>query len=229
MNEAAIYYDDLAKLAELWPDCPDLPKLRGGPGLINAAYLAKWLKMARARPQQANPGAQGEKPKPLGSKKTKKTPRNAKAGAATDAQKVIPTEVQRLYRENRNLWGRSKQLSNSFHSAQTTAQRAKISTELRFLNEQILENRVKMKAWHQKGIIPQDAELVEGAREMSGAKLVRKLQSLRTSQSRFRAQVKQLKALRRGHPDREKIDLYIFKLDHRANQINYVESLIEKA
>ena len=164
------YFAKVEYLADTWPECPLLPKLKAGNTALNCIYLMQQLEKAEA--------IQKEKQSLRKEKKSKKKDSN-------DPAYLLEQELRHL-RSSRG------ELANKFQIAGSDNQRAYISKEIQKITKQILELINRMDAYRKYEERPEEIHSEKYPVPSDPMEMYQKRNSLRTMISRLEKEVKRI-------------------------------------
>lgn len=230
MSEAE-FYELVSKMRPIAGDHPLFAECERGFSPVAVHYMRRLVKAVSDPLAQAAKIQAERREKVVKEAKEEKNERDrerAVQAGAIASDKPVPREIDKLYREQRNLHARRAKLSNSFHVTGTIAERAKISREIQAIQRMIQANRIRLRAWHERGVVPaSDRALVEGAETMSEADLIKKLDSLKGSRRRYKKLEKMALSPPVTSEDEAQASRARLKIEWKDKQIEYVESIVK--
>ncbi len=203
-------YDINLKLVERrLPTHPLLRVLRGGWSDVNVMYMEAVLEQLEALPEEViDEKVENEE------------------GAFPKIPANDPVMI-RLQQEKSRLFGERAKLSNKFHDCETDDQRAFLSDEIQAIQGDIERVKKQIRNYELGGKLPEPE--ADGSFQVPGDpyERVRKLDSLRSSESRYKRELEGLAA----NPERNKrrIGELEVKIREKRNKIIHVETAIKQA
>ena len=205
----ADYNINLKLVERRMPTHPLLRVLRGGWSDVNVMYMKAVLEQLEALPEEVI---------------------DEKTDIEENAFPKIPANdpvMIRLQKEKSRLFGERAKLSNKFHDCDTDEQRSYLSDDIQAVQADIERVKKQIRRYELDGRVPEPE--ADGTFQVPGDpyERVRKLDSLRSSESRYKRELEGLAA----NPERNKrrIGELEGKIREKRNQIIHVEAAIKQA